>query len=288
MIVARPHPLEIAVIDWDAVNRPQVPMPSPDEWVVHEVGNQNPGADEFMHRNYIHNGAPPGRVSYHFVTGNHATIQLIYANEAAWHSGDYQGNYNGIGHEHIQVGDFDLTLAHGTFTVADFTVHPERYAFNPAFPRGDDLHPANVRSFLSQHAFHMVKNCPEFIRNGGLWDEYIEAVVAQVVRFGVKAAGKYKAPAIPDNYQSLIDKGEDFTYNGTFWKSVKTVVTPRRAIIPRAWASGPQSRTAIEGKFTAYYVGHPDNNQRKPAYVLTKQGHRVMASHVSPYLGGLV
>jgi hypothetical protein len=238
-----------------------------------------------MHRNYLHNGAPPGRVSYQFVTGNTATIQIIYANEAAWHSGDYGGNYNGIGHEHIQIGDFELTLAHGTYTVADFCVNPHRYAFNPAFPRGDDMHPANVRSFLSQHAFHMVKNCPEFIRNGGRWEEYIQAVVNQVATFGVNEVKQYQAPALPENFAALRDAGKDFEYKGTRWRYVKTGVKPLREVIPRAWYKGPQSRTRLTKPFNAYYVGHPGDDDTKPALILTAQGHRVYASHVTPYLG---
>jgi hypothetical protein len=292
-IVAREHQVIIDPLNGMEVNRvwahSGIGMPSPDNYTVHEVGNLREGADEFMHRNYVHNGAPPGAVSYQLVTGNEATIQLVYMNEPAWHAGSYEGNYNSIGHEHIQVGDFELTLAHGAWAIAQVYTNPDRFAYNPQIPRGRDLHPSNIRATLGQHAWHMSKNCPQFIRDQGLWDDLVDAVVVEATKV-YSSASKYVKPALPENYQALLRAGEDFSFNGTDWKFVKTMVTPRRRIIFRAWYQGPESREADESgdSFNAYYVGRPSNDSSKTALILTRNGHRVIASAASPYLGSLV
>lgn len=150
------------------VNRPALEMASPSWITVHEVGNTSPGADEEMHRRFVHNGGGPAAVSFHFVVGPTKVIQLLPIDEAAWHASD---GYNGTGNrdsvaiETIQIGDFDKTLWHLSWLINELAVNPKR--FNSNKPRNFDLSIDGIKQHYDWAPDK--KNCPQFIRERGLW-----------------------------------------------------------------------------------------------------------------------
>lgn len=170
-------PLEIAITPYNNANRPKLEMASPSYITVHEVGNQSPGADEVMHKIFVHNGGGPAQVSFHFVVGPTRAIQLIPLDEAAWHASD---GYNGTGNrdsvaiETIQIGDFNRTLWNLAWLINEIATNPGRFYANRA--RQWDF---SINKIKQHHDWAPDgKNCPEFIRNRGLWPELMRRVDA--------------------------------------------------------------------------------------------------------------
>ena len=180
MITAEPCPIETYVA-WSGPNRPGLAMPSPSKIVIHEVGNQSPGADEDMHRRFVLAGGGVNQVSFHFVVGPDKIVQLLYLDENAWHASDGyfgDGNRDGWGIEHIQIGDFSKTLAHGAWLCSELARNPRRFAIKNPAAFVQDINPENVDEAMVQHNWEAPdgKNCPQFIRTRGLWPSYVEAV----------------------------------------------------------------------------------------------------------------
>jgi len=184
MITAEPCPIETYVA-WSGPNRPGLAMPSPSKIVIHEVGNQSPGADEDMHRRFVLGGGGINEVSFHFVVGPDKIVQLLYLDENAWHASDGyfgDGNRDGWGIEHIQIGDFTKTLAHGAWLCSELARNPRRFAIKSPAAFVQDINPENVDEAMVQHNWEAPdgKNCPQFIRTRGLWAPYVEAVRVEV------------------------------------------------------------------------------------------------------------
>lgn len=170
-------PLRISITPYGNANRPKLEMASPSYITVHEVGNQSPGADEEMHRRFVHNGGGPSQVSFHFVVGPTEAIQLIPLDEAAWHASD---GYNGTGNrdsvaiETIQIGDFNKTLWHLAWLINEIATNPGR--FNANKPRQWDF---SINKIKQHHDWAPdAKNCPQFIRDRGLWNTLMSRVDA--------------------------------------------------------------------------------------------------------------
>lgn len=156
-------------------NRPALAMASPSYITVHEVGNQSPGADEEMHRRFVHNGGGPNQVSFHFVVGPTKVIQLLPLDEAAWHASDgYSGtgNRDSIAIETIQIGDFNRTLWHLAWLINEIATNPTRFFRN--MERSWDMSINRIKQHYDWAPDK--KNCPEFIRNRGLWPELMRRV----------------------------------------------------------------------------------------------------------------
>ncbi|MCA9163674.1 MAG: N-acetylmuramoyl-L-alanine amidase, partial [Planctomycetales bacterium] len=174
-IPVTPPPLRIAITPYNNANRPKLVMASPTYITVHEVGNTSPGANEEMHRAFVHNGGGSAGVSFHFVVGPTEAIQLLPLDEAAWHASD---GYNGTGNrdsvaiETIQIGDFDKTLWHLAWLINEIATNPQRFAFNQ--PRQWDF---SINHIKQHHDWAPDgKNCPQFIRDRGLWPELMYRV----------------------------------------------------------------------------------------------------------------
>lgn len=156
-------------------NRPALEMPSPSFITVHEVGNQKPGADENMHRNFVHGGGGENNVSFHFVGGPTKIIQLLPLDEVGWHASDGYygtGNRDSIAVETIQIGDFDKTLWNIAWLIAEIANNPSRFFSNK--PRQWDMSLQRIKQHFDWAPDK--KNCPEFIRNRGLWPELMRRV----------------------------------------------------------------------------------------------------------------
>lgn len=210
-IKAKACPLEIRVLTGPMINRPALAMPDASFVSVHEVGNTDPGADEEMHADFVHNGGGENAVSFHFVVGPTKAIQLVYLNENAWHASDYysgRGNRDSIAIETIQIGDFAATLSHLAWLIAEIYRNPTRFAFRTDVGRTDDLDPALMRERTKQHNFWAPdrKNCPQFIRDRGLWTPLLDAVAVELKPIA-PAVKRYASPILPEwwSEQDVID-----------------------------------------------------------------------------------
>lgn len=168
-------PVEINIIPFANANRPKLEMPSPSYVTVHEVGNLSPGADEDMHRLFTHNGGGTYQVSFHFVVGPTKVIQLLPLDEAAWHASDGYfgtGNRDSIAIETIQIGDFNKTLWNLAWLINEINTNPDRFYSNHR--RSWDM--SNERIVQHNTWAPDQKNCPQFIRDRGLWPTLMHRV----------------------------------------------------------------------------------------------------------------
>lgn len=246
-ITAKECPIEIAVITGPRPNRPALPMPSPSFVTVHEVGNLSPGADEDMHKLFVHNGGGAANVSFHFVVGPTKAIQLIYLNENAWHASDGftgTGNRDTIAIETIQIGDFAKTLDHLAFLIAELFRNPVRFRVRPDVAYTDDLPSDDFRNRIKQHNHWAPdkKNCPQFIRGRGLWEPLLDAVGV-----ALKASPKptYAKPEPVDWKRGDVGTG---TVGDAKAVKITAELTAKRATQPRQFASGTSKRTGPEIK----------------------------------------
>jgi hypothetical protein len=287
-IVAQECPVEIAVITWDARNRPALPMPSPSYVTEHEVGNQNDGADEDKHKRFVHNGGGASGVSFHFVVGPTKAIQLIYLNENAWHASDYYtgvGNRDSIAIEHIQIGDFNRTLNHSAWLNAEIFRNPQRFAYRPDVPVMDDLHPGLALERMRQHNYWAPdkKNCPQFMRTRGLWIPFINAVAAEL---GKSAPATYTKARFPvwwndETINEPIDREHSRTH---LYYSRMTYTAIKDKVYCRAWASNdaPETRTPLVKGET--FEGIYRFKASGVWWIMSKYGSRIRASHCSPWV----
>ncbi|HBP26183.1 MAG TPA: hypothetical protein DD618_04455 [Acholeplasmatales bacterium] len=95
--------------------------------VIHDTANTNSGATAEMHNRYIHTN--PG-VSWHYSVDNTEIYQHIPLNEVAWHAGEHDGNYYGIGIETcLQPGtDYNVVMRKTAKLSASTIIFPERIA----------------------------------------------------------------------------------------------------------------------------------------------------------------
>lgn len=210
-IKAKACPVEIWVLTGPSVNRPALAMPDASFVTVHEVGNLSPNADEDMHAQFVHNGGGENAVSFHFIVGPTKAIQLVYLNENAWHASDYysgRGNRDSIAIETVQIGDWAATLSHLSWLIAEIYRNPTRFAFRSDVGRTDDLDPALMRERTKQHNFWAPdqKNCPQFIRDRGLWSPLMDAVADELKPIAPQVK-RYASPILPEwwSEQGVID-----------------------------------------------------------------------------------
>lgn len=163
-------------------NRTNLAMPSPSYLTVHEVGNTSPGATTEMHVRFVHNGGGRHNVSFHFIVGPDKVCQLIELDEACWHASDGyngRGNRDTIAIETIQIGDFDTTLFHLAWLCAEIITTPDRFAWKgePPRPLAIDENDHTQHNWWAPDG----KNCPQFIRERGLWEELMRRVDAYLM-----------------------------------------------------------------------------------------------------------
>lgn len=278
-IPVKAPPVEIAITPAGA-NRPQLEMSSPSYITVHEVGNQSPGADEEMHKRFVHNGGGPSDVSFHFVVGPTCVIQLLPLDEAAWHASDGYygaGNRDSIAIETIQIGDFDKTLWHLAWLINEIATNPERFFHNKK--RQWDM--SIERIVQHNHWAPDGKNCPEFIRNRGLWPELMKRVdLWHGAGNGVEVP-KYAKPIVPAFLEN--DNGLRIEYvNKTPFYPVNLVFTalretPRRqGADPNTLEVGPPLKKGTRFRSPRVYRSGGE------VYAVTKNGSRIQAKDLSP------
>lgn len=288
MIVARECPVEFAVLTGPAPNRPALPMPSPSFVTVHEVGNLSPGADENMHRDFVRNGGGTHNVSFHFVVGPTKAIQLIYLNENAWHASDYYGgtgNRDSIAIETIQIGDFNRTVQHLAWLIAELFRNPGRFQYRPDVPVMDDLDPAKALERIKQHNYWAPdkKNCPQFIRQRGLWVPLLEAVRTELARTA-KPVKQYAPPVLPSWWNDeTINDGTDREIDGhkAFYlhRQYEALKRTRCAASSADGAPATRAPLAVREKVDGRYVFKDAKNRQ---WIVTRYGTRLRASSLTP------
>lgn len=138
--------------------------------VIHETGNTAKGADAKSHAQFLQNGGE-GATSWHYTVDDSTIYQQLPDNEEAFHAGDGvsgDGNTHGIAIEICVNED-------GNFKKA--MKNAEKLAGYLMNAYGLD------ESALKQHADFISKNCPETIREEGLWEDFKE----EAAKYAAKA-----------------------------------------------------------------------------------------------------
>lgn len=140
------------------------------KWVViHETGNSSKGADAKNHSTYLKNLAKANTtyVSWHYTVDDHEIYHHIPDNEIAYHASDGRveggGNMASIGIE-ICVnsdGNFDKARDNAAWLTAKLL--KENNLTISAVKQHHDFAPDG-------------KNCPQTIRDKGLWNNFLQAV----------------------------------------------------------------------------------------------------------------
>lgn len=143
---------------------------------IHETGNFSVGSNASNHSKYMNGAGNKQQVSYQYVVDDKEAYLLIPENEIAWHAGDGASGTGNTKTIAIEIcvnpdGNFkearknaaELTASilktHGMSSVIDGTkdkVNGNVFQHNTFSPWG--------------------KNCPQTIRNSGLWDSFLGEV----------------------------------------------------------------------------------------------------------------
>ena len=135
--------------------------------VIHETGNPNKGAGAKNHANYLKNLAKANStyLSWHYTVDDSIIYHHIPDDEIAWHAGDGSaeggGNYAGI--------------------AIEICINPESN-FNKAVDNAASLTAKLIKdhglslSSVRQHYHFSGKNCPQNIRDKGLWKSFLSQV----------------------------------------------------------------------------------------------------------------
>ena len=141
--------------------------------VIHNTGNYSQSADANAHRGYVK--ADGTQVSWHFTVDDHSIYKHLPEEERAWHAGDGRegrGNTYGIG--------IEVCVNHET----DGTTKPSEY-FHKTLDNTAQLvaellykYDLSIKA-VTQHNHYSGKNCPQVIRESGLWEPFLENVKAR-------------------------------------------------------------------------------------------------------------
>ena len=142
------------------------------QWIViHETANTSKGAGAENHAKYLANLAAENKtyLSWHYTVDDKNIIRHIPDNEIAWHAGDGEkeggGNMAGIGVEICVNPESDYSKA--LDNAAELTA---------VLLKNNGLTLASVRQ---HHEFSSYgKNCPQRMRDNGLWNTFLEKVSA--------------------------------------------------------------------------------------------------------------
>ena len=134
--------------------------------VIHETGNPAAGADAAMHNRYLHSEEQKDvPLSWHYTVDDHQIYHHLPDSERGYHASDSGtkggGNDCGIGIE-ICVnadGDFDQAVDNAAHLAADLL---KRYHLSI--------------SDVKQHGDFTSKNCPEHLREGDNYQQFLEKI----------------------------------------------------------------------------------------------------------------
>lgn len=164
------------------INRPgtKVRGGTPDEIVVHETANTNPGANARMHERYTHNGGGAGEpnnpkgTSYHAVVDAVEDIQLLPWDETCYAAGDGGGvgNTDSVNLEICVNRDMDFWTA--VRRAAKLVARIMKRFSIPI----TKIRQHNYRSSYG-------KDCPHFLRLGNNWNAFLSMVSTELANMGL-------------------------------------------------------------------------------------------------------
>lgn len=174
------------------------------KWIViHETGNRSAGAGAKNHAKYLQSVAKANNqyYSWHYTVDDKEIYRHIPDEEVAFHAGDGSkldgGNYAGIGIE-ICVNpesNFSVAVDNAASLTADLL----------------KKHQLGLSAVKQHHDFSSYgKNCPETIRNNGLWAPFLQMVSEYVEG---KGKGKGKGDLVEEK-QLLFKQGETVELEG--------------------------------------------------------------------------
>ena len=174
------------------------------KWIViHETGNSSKGADAKNHSTYLKNLAKANTtyVSWHYTVDDHEIYHHIPDNEIAYHASDGRveggGNMASIGIE-ICVnsdGNFDKARDNAAWLTAKLL--KENNLTIGAVKQHHDFAPDG-------------KNCPQTIRDKGLWNNFLQAVQKY---YGVTNSSS--SSNITNTIVPVFKVGQVIQFNGT-------------------------------------------------------------------------
>lgn len=238
-----PFPVRIVFIPIAQTNqRPGLAM-EPKSTTYHDTGNPSVNARCQSHVNWMADGCRDAQgnitqTSWHMTVDDKEAVQHLPFNEIAWHAGD---GYNGPGNR--------TSIAIEECVNSDRDVAKTR--------RNAQLLHAHLRKELGlsetkPHKAWSGKNCPENLRNAGLWDETAKAIDSLVTTTPKPPANPVYAAAHPvaagsriiNTHQFLAPGGKTFQFD----------------TIPAEWADGvnvPTGPTIKKGtKITQAQISH--------------------------------
>lgn len=140
------------------------------KWIViHETGNSSKGADAKNHSTYLKNLAKANTtyVSWHYTVDDHEIYHHIPDNEIAYHASDGRveggGNMASIGIEICANSDGNFDKARDNAAWLTAKLLKENNLTIGAVKQHHDFAPDG-------------KNCPQTIRDKGLWNNFLQAV----------------------------------------------------------------------------------------------------------------
>lgn len=238
-----PFPVRVVFIPiTQSSQRPGLPM-VPESTTYHDTGNPSVNARCQSHVNWMADGCRDAQgnitqTSWHMTVDDKEAVQHLPFNEIAWHAGD---GYNGPGNR--------TSIAIEECVNSDRDVAKTR--------RNAQLLHAHLRKELGlsetkPHKAWSGKNCPENLRNAGLWDETAKAIDSLVTTTPKPPANPVYAAAHPvaagsriiNTHQFLAPGGKTFQFD----------------TIPAEWADGvnvPTGPTIKKGtKITQAQISH--------------------------------
>lgn len=238
-------PVEVRFIPASqTMQRPGYAM-APARTTWHDTGNPGARANAESHARWMAAGCPdangnPTYTSWHFTVDDGRAIQHIPLNEVAWHAGDGSngpGNRTSIAIEECVNSDRNAAKTRANAA--------ELHAF---LIRELKLQGGTVNGCV-QHNYWSGKNCPEVIRNAGLWPEMQRQMTA---RLGSTPTTPVYAEAAPVAKGSQVINGYVFLAPGG--KTVQADVVPVKYADKDQPATGPALKKGT--KLTQDQIGH--------------------------------
>lgn len=134
--------------------------------VIHETGNSAPGTDAAMHNKYLHNEDQKDiPLSWHYTVDDHQIYHHLPDSERGYHASDSGvnggGNDCGIGIEICvnEDGDFDQAVDNAAHLAAKLL---KQYHLSI--------------SDVKQHGDFTSKNCPEHLREGDNYKQFLKQI----------------------------------------------------------------------------------------------------------------
>lgn len=238
-------PVEVRFIPASqTMQRPGYAM-APARTTWHDTGNPGARTNAESHARWMAAGCPdangnPTYTSWHFTVDDGRAIQHIPLNEVAWHAGDGSngpGNRTSIAIEECVNSDRNAAKTRANAA--------ELHAF---LIRELKLQGGTVNGCV-QHNYWSGKNCPEVIRNAGLWPEMQRQMTA---RLGSTPTTPVYAEAAPIAKGSQVINGYVFLAPGG--KTVQADVVPVKYADKDQPATGPALKKGT--KLTQDQIGH--------------------------------